>query len=94
MRDDLKDNILNPSHWIRLLIMALMYVILFSLVQLIASVSMIIQWVLVLFTGETNPRLRHFTKGLNLYSFQILEFLNFNSEQRPFPLSDWPEPLD
>lgn len=89
--DGLKNKISNPAHWMRLLLMILMYMILFSLVQFIVTISLIIQWVLVLFTGEPNARLKHFTKGLNRYAYQIMEFINFNSEERPFPLSDWPE---
>ena len=90
-RDELKNKILNPDHWMRLLLMALMYIILFSLVKLIVSISLLVQWILVLFAGEPNARLRHFTKGLNRYGYQIMEFISFNSDERPFPLSDWPE---
>jgi hypothetical protein len=89
--DELKNKLMNSKHWMRLLLMLLMYIILFSLVQFIVTISMLVQWVLVLFTGEPNSRLWFFTRGLNRYSYQILEFLNFNSELRPFPLSDWPE---
>jgi len=89
--DALKNKLMNSKHWMRLLLMALMYIILFSLVQFITTISLMVQWVLVLFTGEPNARLRYFTKGLNRYSYQIMEFINFNSETRPFPLSDWPE---
>jgi len=90
-RDELKHKLMNSKHWMRLLLMALMYIILFSAVQFIITISLVVQWVLVLFTGETNSRMKRFTKGLNRYSYQILEFINFNSEIRPFPLSDWPE---
>ncbi len=89
--DDLKNKIMNSKHWMRLLLMALMYTILFSLVQIITAISLLVQWILVLFMGEPNARLRHFTKGLNRYTWEIMEFINFNSETRPFPLSDWPE---
>lgn len=90
-QEELKNKMMNPKHWMRLLLMALMYTILFTLVQLIATISLLVQWILVLFTGEPNARLRHFTKGLNRYTWEIMEFINFNSETRPFPLSDWPE---
>ena len=90
-QNELKNKLANPRHWMRLLLMILMYVILFTLVQVITTISMAIQWVLVLFNGEPNARLRKFTKGLNRYTYQIMEFINFNSDVRPFPLSDWPE---
>jgi len=88
---ELKNKIMNSKHWMRLLLMVLMYIILFSLVQFITTISLLVQWVLVLFAGEPNARLQEFTKGLNRYTYEIMEFINFNSETRPFPLSDWPE---
>lgn len=90
-RDALKNKLLNPKHWIRLLLMVLMFIILFTLVKFILSIALIVQWALVLFTGEPNARLLHFTKGLNRYGYQIMEFISYNSELKPFPLSDWPE---
>ncbi len=90
----LRQKLTNPSHWLRLLLMFLMYLVLFAVVQFIVTVSMLVQWVLVLFNGETNTRLRKFTKGLNRYSWEILEYLNFNSDRCPFPLADWPETGD
>ena len=89
--NSLRQKLTNPSHWLRLLLIFLMYLVLFTVVQFIVTVSMLVQWVLVLFNGETNTRLRKFTKGLNRYSWEILEYLNFNSDRCPFPLADWPE---
>lgn len=43
-----------------------------------------------LFTGETNPRLIDFGRSLSTYIYQILRFVSFNSEERPYPFSDWP----
>ena len=91
---DLKNKIANPGHWLRLLLMGLMFIILFYLINFIVSITMVVQWILVLLSGETNARLQRFSKGLNRYAHQILEFVSFNSETRPFPLSDWPESND
>ena len=91
---DFKNKIANPSHWLRLLLMGLMFIILFYLINFIVSITMVVQWILVLFSGETNARLQRFSKGLNRYAYQILEFISFNSKTRPFPLSDWPESND
>ncbi len=90
-KQDLKNKIANPGHWLRLLLMGLMFIILFYLINFIVSITLVVQWVLVLLTGETNARLQRFSKGLNRYAYQILEFISFNSDIRPFPLSDWPE---
>lgn len=87
----LKNKLANPKHWLRLLLMLLMFMILFNLVKFIVSITLIVQWVLVLITGTPNERLKNFTKSLNQYGYQIMEFVSFNSDKRPFPLSDWPE---
>lgn len=90
--NNLSSKLLNPAHWLRLLLMLLMYTILFTVVQLMVSITLVVQWILVLFKGAPNLRLKSFTAGLNRYAWEILEYLNFNSERCPFPLSDWPEP--
>ena len=91
---DLKNKIANPGHWLHLLLMGLMFIILFYLINFIVFITMVVQWILVLLSGETNARLLRFSKGLNRYAYQILEFISFNSKKRPFPLSDWPESND
>jgi len=93
-RQDLQNKIANPGHWLRLLLMGLMFIILFYLINFIIAITMVVQWILVLLSGETNTRLQRFSKGMNRYAYQILEFITFNSETRPFPLSDWPESHD
>ncbi len=86
-----KSKLANPGHWLRLLVMLLMFFILFYLVKFIVSIALVVQWVLVLLSGEPNSRLKGFTKSLNQYAFQIMEYVSFNADKRPFPLSDWPE---
>lgn len=90
----LKTKLANPRHWIRLVLMLLMFTILFYLVKFIVSITLIVQWVLVLLSGEPNARLKGFSKSLNRYGYQIMEYVSFNSDERPFPLSDWPEAGD
>lgn len=87
---DIKTKILNPQHWIRALIMLLMYIVLSVAVRFIVCVAAIIQWVLTLLSGEPNEKLRDFTASLNQYGYQIMQFMTFNDDTRPFPFSDWP----
>jgi len=45
----------------------------------------------VLFTGETNKLLEKFGQSLAAYTYQIIRYLTFNTEERPFPFDlDWP----
>ncbi|MCY4274846.1 MAG: DUF4389 domain-containing protein [Gammaproteobacteria bacterium] len=40
--------------------------------------------------GNPNQRLQTFSKELATFMHQILDYLNFNSDQRPFPFDEWP----
>lgn len=85
-----KTNLLDPNHWLRLLLMLLFFAAVFYVAKFIITIAMLVQWVIVLFAGEPNERLRGFTAQLNRFSYQALQFLTFNSEERPFPFSEWP----
>ena len=53
---------------------------------------MLVQFFWVLFTGETNQKLQEFGKSLATYTNQIILYLTFNTEERPFPFDvDWPK---
>ena len=68
--------------------------VLFAAVLQLASVVM---WVLVaaqflfsLITGEDNQHLRRFGHSLSTYIYDVLKFLCYSSEEKPFPFADWP----
>jgi len=44
----------------------------------------------VLFSRDTNERLLDFSSDLSVYIYQILQFLTFNSEAKPYPFAVWP----
>jgi hypothetical protein len=51
-----------------------------------------VQFCQVLFTGEINVQLRAFGQSLATYAYQIVTYLTFNTEVRPFPFdAEWPE---
>ena len=54
----------------------------------------IVQAVLTLITGQINANLRCFSATLVLYVTQLVEFLTYLSEVKPFPFSDLPEVED
>lgn len=76
--------------WIRFL-----YMVLFALLTVVARFAVcaiaLVQFLLVLFSGEDNRNLRSFGNSLSLWTFDAYRFLTFNSEQKPFPFMDWPE---
>jgi hypothetical protein len=55
------------------------------------TVVVVVKFFHVLFTGETNPRLLELGRSLATYTYQIVEYLTFNTEVRPFPFdAEWP----
>jgi len=89
--NQLKNNLLSPTHWLRLV-----YMLLFALCLQVASFVMwmlvIVQFIFALVTGHDNQNLRNFGRSLTAYINQALLFLTYNSEAKPFPFTDWPQP--
>ena len=50
----------------------------------------VFQFVVVLITGKQNGNLTTFGDGLSRFVYQIAKFLTFNTEDKPFPFSEWP----
>ena len=90
-RSDLEKNMMARSTWVRLLFMIL-FAFLYGLSRFVIMAVVAIQFFHVLFTGNTNGQLKRFGHSLAIYSFQVVDYLTFNTETRPFPLDlEWPE---
>ncbi len=86
----LKNNLKSRSPWLRLFFMLVM-VLLYSVSRLVVSAVVVLQFFWVLFTGETNKPLENLGQALATYTYQIIRYLTFNTEERPFPFdADWP----
>jgi hypothetical protein len=86
---DLKSKLLSAEHWLRCVFMVL-FVAIACVASYVVFVLVVIQFLFALITGNPEERLRAFGGGLSQYIFQILGFLTYNSEQKPFPFADWP----
>lgn len=95
MTDTNEHNAQQGSVWKRGLYM-LLCAIFYSIAEVVLFAVVIFQFLLKLITGETNPRLLKLGQSLATYIYQIIQFLNFNSEHLPYPFSGWPraEPRD
>lgn len=81
---------LNPQTWMRLVWIVVFSLINSLLVKPAVSMVAVFQFVVVLFTGAPNAHLLRFSHSLADYTRQIVRFTCFNSDERPFPLSPWP----
>ncbi len=88
MNDDLKQNLLNLSAYKRLGVMVV-FVLIFSIVELIIYAVALFQILFLLFTGSTHTELKKFAQAISAYLFDIVKFLTFDTEQMPFPFESW-----
>ncbi len=90
MSHDLKHNISQSSTWKRGLFM-LLFTLFYGLAEVVLVAVILFQFFMKLFTGDTNERLRALGQNLSTYIYQILQYLNFNSEMQPYPFGNWPQ---
>ena len=90
MREDMKRHLQNPTSWKRLLYM-LLFAVLYNVAEMVLVVVVILQFLITLFTGSSNMQLLSFGKQLSKYVYAVMIFLTYNSEQLPFPFSEWPK---
>lgn len=86
----IEEHLKARATWIRLLFMIVMAVC-YAVVRLVVIVVVVLQFCHVLLTGQPNPRLKDLGLSLARYVYEILEYLTFNTEVRPFPFdAEWP----
>lgn len=72
-----------------------LFVILFAGIYIIAEMVIgalvIIQFGFKLITGEVNDKLLSFSKPMTRYIYEILQFVTFNEDEKPFPFDEWPD---
>jgi hypothetical protein len=78
---------LRGETWLRGLFM-LLFAVLYTIAEVVVTAVVLLQFLIVVVTGERNERLTGLGERLSLYVYDLLRFLTYNSEQRPFPFSD------
>lgn len=91
MSDDSTKPYKDRSAWMRGLYM-LIFMFFLGVAKFVTFVLVLVQFVQVVFTSDTNEKLLRFGDSLSQYQYQILLFLTYNTEQQPYPMGDWPEP--
>ena len=85
----IKENVKNTEVWLRGLFIVIFAAILYFAFILV-WLLVVFQFVSKLLTGELNRQLADFSTGLLRYISQILGYITFQSDERPFPFSPWP----
>ena len=83
----IEENIKSRSTWLRLLFMVVFYV-LATVTSAVLSVVVVLGFFWVLFTGEKNSQLQQAGQVIAAYLYEIVRYLTFNSEDKPFPFGN------
>jgi len=89
-QQQVKQNLQDTNQWIRILYMVLFWIVLYFS-MMVTGVLIFIQVLFALITGSANDNLRKFSADLIKYIHQILSFLTYNDERKPFPFAAWGE---
>ena len=68
----------------------ILYLIIGRFISMILFIIAICQFIYSWVIGEPNEQLLHFTSGLAEYSKQLVSYVGFNSEEKPWPVGAWP----
>jgi energy-coupling factor transporter transmembrane protein EcfT len=91
LRERIRDNLLSGTTWLRAFFM-LMFGVICYYTMWIAFILVFFQFCVVLLSGKLNERLLPIGQSISLYIHQILEFITYNSDEKPFPFNSWPTP--
>ena len=90
---DFEKNIKSRSTWLRFFFMIILAV-LYGISRLVVTAVVVIQFFNVLLQGEKNESLLTFGRSLAIYSFEVVDYLTFNRDEKPFPFDgEWPTSL-
>jgi hypothetical protein len=88
-KTDIKKNIKDKSNWTRLVFMVL-FVVAYTVAEIVFFTLVVFQFLSKVLSGSLNENVSKFSVSLIAYIKQILEYLSYASQTRPYPFSDWP----
>jgi hypothetical protein len=89
-KEDMKKNIQDKTTWNRGFFM-LLFTLFTGIAKSLVFAVILSQFIFALITGSTNRQLLDFSRGLVEYINQMLKYLTYQSDVKPFPFTDWPQ---
>ncbi len=88
--NSLERNVKSKATWLRLFFI-LVFVGLYFVSRMVLIAVVVLQFFWLLFNGVINEALRALGQSLATYTYQVVRFLTFNTNVRPFPFdTPWP----
>ena len=69
----------------------ILYLIIIRFISMVLFVIAITQYIYSWLTGEPNEKILYFTEGLAEYSKQLVSYVGFNTDEKPWPVGEWPD---
>jgi len=89
MDEEIKKKLSSTDTWSRGFFMLLFVIVLWSAKALVAGI-VIFQFLTRLLAGAVNERLVGFSANLAQFISEIVLFVTYVSDEKPFPFNDWP----
>ena len=86
--NDIKSNLLDSKHWIRLAFMLIYLFLLSVLFFPILLVLVVLQFICALITGRDNDNLRKASEVFCEFLNQVIRYLTYSSDDKPWPFND------
>ena len=86
--DEVRENVTSRATWMRLLHM-LLFAVVFAVMHIVLALVVVVQFFTALVGGKPMERLLVFGRDLANYYHDVVLYLTFTTEKKPFPFSDW-----
>lgn len=72
------------------LLYTIFFVIIAKIISLIICVVVIVQFLYSWIGGSLNEKLLSFSASLSEYAKELIVYISFNSDRKPWPIGEWP----
>ena len=89
-QSDIKSNLKDINQWTRIVYMIL-FTVFFNVASFVIGAIVLVQALFAIVTGGQNDNVQKLGTGLAQYISEILSYLTYTTEEKPFPFKSWPE---
>ena len=80
----------HPKANLARVLYTVLYLIIGRFISMVLFVITVCQFIYSWLIGEPNAKLLHFTAGLAEYSKELVSYVGFNTDKKPWPAGNWP----
>ena len=89
----LSENIKEPSIWVNFFLKVIYLIFLNFIIPFFGFITLL-QFLFSLGSKKPNDNLISFSKKISIYIYQIINFITYSSDERPWPFNAFPDKVD